>query len=105
MTQPAAADQQPDGPTSLRLPRGISGLLLFAPFMIAAGAFITIAMRPFTTTVGGRSGDAILMAWVGMVLLCLGAVFLTVGLVAVSVRSMLRRQTDLLLQGKGDGAA
>lgn len=97
MSQPLPTNQPSLGLARLRLPAATTGLLIFSPVMIAAGAFITIAMRPFTSTIAKREGDAIAMAWFGLVLLCLGVVFLTVGLAAVSVRSMLQRQTDLLL--------
>lgn len=70
-------------------------MFVSAPFLIALGAFITVAMQPFVV-VRSAEGEAVLMAWAGAILLCLGLVFLVGGIVLVGVRSMLQRQTELL---------
>ncbi|RKW71539.1 hypothetical protein DWQ67_01445 [Galactobacter caseinivorans] len=70
-------------------------MLFFAPFLIAAGAFITVAMRPYVTEISAE-GDAMLMAWFGAILLCLGVAFLIAGLALVGVRSLMQQQTELL---------
>lgn len=80
-------------PARPRVPTPAVWMLVSAPFLLAVGAFITVAMQPFVTVVSAE-GDAVLMAWVGVILLCLGVVFLTAGSVLVGVRSMLRQQTD-----------
>lgn len=79
----------------LSAPRGVLWMLLSAPFLIAVGAFITVAMQPFVTVVSAK-GDAVLMAWLGAILLCLGLAFLIAGVVLVGVRSIMQQQTELL---------
>lgn len=79
----------------LRAPRGVLWMLFSAPFLIAVGAFITVAMQPFVT-VRSAEGDAVLMAWVGAILLCLGVAFLIAGIALVGVRSIMQQQTELL---------
>lgn len=68
-------------------------MLLSAPLLLAFGAFITVAMQPFVNT-RSAEGDAVLMAWAGAILLCLGVAFLTAGLTIVGVRSILQHQLD-----------
>lgn len=70
-------------------------MLLAAPFLVGFGAFVTVAMQPIVNTVSAK-GDAVLMAWVGAILLCLGVTFLIAGLVILGVRSLMQQQMELL---------
>lgn len=70
------------------MPSGVFWMLFSAPVLLAFGAFITVAMQPFVN-VRQAEGDAILMAWVGLILLCLGVTFLIAGIALVGVRAML----------------
>jgi len=79
----------------LQTSSGVLWMLFLAPFLLAIGAFITVAMLPFVTDLPAK-GDAVLMAWVGAILLCLGITFLIAGIVLVGVRSLLQRQAELL---------
>lgn len=66
-------------------------MLWFAPFLLAIGAFITVAMQPFVSD-GRVEGDALLMAWAGVIVLCMGLAFLIAGLTVLGVRSLLQQQ-------------
>lgn len=79
----------------LHAPGGVFWMFVSAPFMIALGAFITVAMQPYVT-VKMAEREAVLMAWVGSILLCLGLVLLVSAIVLVGVRSILQQQTELL---------
>lgn len=70
-------------------------MLFLAPILIGVGAFITVAMQPFVSE-RLAAGDAVLMAWIGAVILCLGLVFLAAGITLVGIRSLLLQQLDLL---------
>lgn len=70
-------------------------MLLASPFLVGFGAFITVAMQPFVNTVSAK-GDAVLMAWVGAILLCVGVSFFIVGLVLLGIRSPMQQQMELL---------
>lgn len=74
-------------------------MLFSSPFLIALGAFITVAMQPFVIVVSAEA-EAVLMAWFGAILLCLGIAFLIAGTALVGVRSMLRQQTEVLRGGQ-----
>lgn len=87
---------EPAAPTArIHTLGGAAWMLVAAPFLIAAGAFVTVAMQPFVNTVSAK-GDAVLMAWVGAVLLCLGVACLIAGLTLLGVRSIVQQQTELL---------
>lgn len=79
----------------VRAPGAVVWMFVGSPLLIAIGAFITVAMQPFVT-VRAAAGDAVLVAWIGVILLCLGLAFLIAAIVLVGVRSMLRQQTQLL---------
>lgn len=82
----------------LRAARGVVWMFFSAPFLITIGAFITVAMQPFVAVVSAE-GSAVLMAWFGAILLCVGVAFLIAGIVLVGVRSIMQHQTMLLLRG------
>ena len=82
-------------PARLVTPTGVIWMLFSAPFLLAMGAFITVAMLPFVNVVSAE-GNAVLMAWLGVIMLCLGVAFLVAGIALVGFRSILQQQTELL---------
>lgn len=95
---PPQGGTETQAPPLLRAPGGVLWMLFSAPFLIAAGAFITVAMQPFVIVVSAE-GEAVFMGWLGVVLLCLGVAFLIAGVALVGVRSLLQQQTQLLRSG------
>ncbi|HEX7352744.1 hypothetical protein [Brachybacterium sp.] len=79
----------------LDAPGSVVWMLLASPFLLAVGTFVTVAMLPFVNTVTAK-GDAVLMAWAGAILLCLGLTFLVAGLVILGVRSLMQQQMEML---------
>lgn len=95
MNTPLPANETPTPASRLRAPSSAFWMLLACPFLLGFGTFVTVAMQPFVNTVSAR-GDAVLMAWAGAILLCLGVTFLIAGLVILGVRSLVQQQLDLL---------
>jgi len=85
----------------LSIPGAVIWLFIIGPFLMAFGSFVTIAMRPYTADYTSKT-DAIQMAWVGLFLLALGAIFLLSGIVVTAVRSLIVRQTELLLAASSE---
>lgn len=95
MNPTVPANETPLPASRLRTPISAFWMLLATPFLVGFGTFITVAMQPFVNTVSAK-GDAVLMTWVGAILLCVGVSFFIVGLVLLGIRSLMQQQMELL---------
>src|SRR5690606_14877545 len=95
MNPTVPANETPLPASRLRTPISAFWMLLATPFLVGFGPFITVAMQPFVNTVSAK-GDAVLMTWVGAILLCVGVSFLIGGLVLLGIRSLMQQQMEFL---------